>query len=51
MPNSIARSKVEKRSFVGDEIFDSKDFSAITYRSPFDRVRVVVTLGFQSLSR
>lgn len=38
VPNSIARSKVERRTFVGDEISDSKDFSAITSRSPFDRV-------------
>ncbi|KAL7411885.1 actin family [Mrakia frigida] len=37
IPNSIARSKQEKKSFVGDEIFHAKDFSAITYRVPFDR--------------
>lgn len=38
-PNSWARSKEEKRTFVADELDQARDLSALNYRSPFDRVR------------
>jgi len=38
-PNSIARSRAEKRVYVADEIGSCKDMSGIVYRRPFERVR------------
>lgn len=38
-PNSIARSRVEKRVYVADEIDQCRDLSGIVYRRPFERVR------------
>lgn len=37
-PNSIARSKVEKKIFVGDEIESCRDYSGVAYRRPFEKV-------------
>ena len=37
-PNSIARSRAEKRVYVADEIEKCKDMSGIVYRRPFERV-------------
>lgn len=37
-PNSIARSRVEKRVYVADEIDNCRDLSGIAYRRPFERV-------------
>lgn len=37
-PNSIARSKVEKRTYVADELMDAcQDFGGLLYRRPFER--------------
>lgn len=38
-PNSIVRSKIEKKVFVGDEIESCRDYSGLAYRRPFERVR------------
>ena len=38
-PNSIARSRVERKVFVGDEIHTCRDLSGIVYRRPFEKVR------------
>ncbi|CAD6589838.1 MAG: Actin- protein 6, partial [Tremellales sp. Tagirdzhanova-0007] len=40
-PNSIARSRIEKKVFVGDEIEDCKDLSGLAYRRPFERGMLV----------
>ncbi|WWD21521.1 actin-like protein ARP6 [Kwoniella shandongensis] len=40
-PNSIARSRTEKKVYVSDEIDDCKDLSGIVYRRPFDRGMLV----------
>lgn len=37
-PNSIARSRGEKRVYVADEIDNCRDLSGIVYRRPFERV-------------
>jgi len=41
-PNWIARSRVEKKVFVGDEIEKCRDFSGLAYRRPFERVSITV---------
>ena len=38
IPNSIARSRVEKKVFVGDEIDNCRDLSGLAYRRPFEKV-------------
>lgn len=40
--NSIARSRVEKRVYVADEIEQCKDLSGLAYRRPFEKVRGVL---------
>jgi actin-related protein 6 len=40
-PNSIARSRTEKKVFVGDEVGECKDFSGVVYRRPFERGMLV----------
>nr|XP_019008456.1 actin-like protein ARP6 [Kwoniella pini CBS 10737]OCF47237.1 actin-like protein ARP6 [Kwoniella pini CBS 10737] len=40
-PNSIARSRNEKRVYVSDEIDQCKDLSGIVYRRPFERGMLV----------
>ncbi|KIR35961.1 actin-like protein ARP6 [Cryptococcus deuterogattii MMRL2647] len=40
-PNSIARSRTEKKVYVGDEIDNCKDFSGIVYRRPFEKGMLV----------
>lgn len=37
-PNSIARSRAEKKVFVGDEIEDCRVPSGLAYRRPFEKV-------------
>jgi actin-related protein 6 len=37
-PNSIARSRAEKKVYVADEIENCRDHSGIVYRRPFERV-------------
>jgi actin-related protein 6 len=37
-PNSIARTRAEKKVYVSDEIEKCKDMSGIVYRRPFERV-------------
>lgn len=37
-PNSIVRSRAEKKVFVGDEVENCKDLSGLAYRRPFERV-------------
>jgi len=36
-PNSIARSKVDKKTYIADEIERCRDFSGLQYRRPFER--------------
>jgi actin-related protein 6 len=43
-PNSLARIKGEKRTFVADELGSARDLSSISYRSPFDRVSLLSSL-------
>ncbi|KAK8847430.1 actin-like protein ARP6 [Kwoniella newhampshirensis] len=40
-PNSIARSRAERKVYVGDEIEDCRDLSGIVYRRPFDKGMLV----------
>ena len=44
-PNSIARSRVEKKLYVGDEIENCRDLSGLVYRRPFERVSGLSTVG------
>ena len=37
-PNSIARSRAEKKVYVADEIENCRDHSGVVYRRPFERV-------------
>ncbi|KAL7421477.1 Actin-related protein 6 [Cryptotrichosporon argae] len=41
VPNSIARSRVERRVFVADEIDACRDLSGLAYRRPFERGMLV----------
>jgi actin-related protein 6 len=38
IPNSIARSRAEKKVYVADEVESCKDLSSLAYRRPFERV-------------
>ncbi|WWD07640.1 actin-like protein ARP6 [Kwoniella europaea PYCC6329] len=40
-PNSIARSRTEKKVYVSDEIDNCRDLSGIVYRRPFERGMLV----------
>jgi actin-related protein 6 len=40
-PNSIARSRAEKKVYVADEIDNCRDLSGIVYRRPFERVSYI----------
>lgn len=42
LPNSIARSRVEKRVYVADEIDQCRDLSGIVYRRPIERVSSIM---------
>ncbi|KAF8928641.1 Actin- protein 6 [Dissophora ornata] len=37
IPNNITRSKVERKTFVGDQLETCKDFSGLYYRLPFEK--------------
>jgi actin-related protein 6 len=37
-PNSVARSRAEKKVYVADEIDNCRDLSGIVYRRPFEKV-------------
>jgi actin-related protein 6 len=39
IPNCIARSKSDRRVYVGQQLRNCKDFGAMGFRRPFDRVR------------
>ena len=38
LPNSIARSKIERKVFVGDEVDSCRDLSGLAFRRPFEKV-------------
>ncbi|WVQ75999.1 actin-like protein ARP6 [Cryptococcus sp. DSM 104548] len=40
-PNSIARSRTEKKVYVGDEIDGCRDLSGVVYRRPFEKGMLV----------
>lgn len=40
VPNAVVRSKGDKATFVGHEIGRCKDYSALHYRLPFEKVHL-----------
>jgi len=38
IPNCIARSKGDRRVYVGEQLRNCKDFGALAFRRPFERV-------------
>jgi actin-related protein 6 len=45
-PNSIVRSKGDKKTYVADEIERCRDYGGLQYRRPFERVSVGGILPF-----
>ena len=45
-PNSIARSRAEKKVYVADEIENCRDHSGVMYRRPFERVSCQLLLPY-----
>lgn len=43
IPNSIARSRAEKKVYVADEVESCRDLSSLAYRRPFERVSFAFT--------
>ena len=50
-PNSIARSRAEKKIYVADEIENCRDHSGIVYRRPFERVSYLSLVSFELMNR
>jgi actin-related protein 6 len=40
VPNCIARSKGDRRVYVGDQLRNCKDYGALAFKRPFDRVHL-----------
>jgi len=40
VPNCIARSKGDRRVYVGEQLLNCKDFGALGFKRPFDRVLI-----------
>ena len=41
IPNCIARSKGDRRVYIGEQLANCKDYGALGFRRPFDRVQLL----------